>query len=166
MGNISIQENSAPRKEILDTKQWLWQYRDAKKRVRRIEAEYRELVSIQESVGAVSYDGMPKVSGNISDLSGIVMARDNILSKLIKATRKAASTHTQIISAVEQLDTDIEKDIIFERYIHLKDNCDERDWDEIARKLNFSEQHIYRVHGIALGKLTQYRKHRRKNESQ
>ena len=156
-------ERVESKKDILDTKHWLWRYRDAKKAVRRIEAEYRELVSIQESAGAVSYDGMPKATGNPSDLSGIVIARDNVLSKLIRATRKASNVYSELIGAVEKLDTDIEKDIIFERYVHLKDNCDERDWDDIAASLNYSEQHIYRVHGIALSKVTAYRKHRRRN---
>lgn len=133
-------------------RQWLWRYYDAKQDVFRLEQEYKELVAIQESAGAVGYDGMPAKSNEISDLSGLIIARDEAVTRLLQAKSRQATTYCEITKAISQLDFSIERNIISMRYLRFI--CIRKtDWDDIADTLGFSPSHIKHVHGLAIQKL-------------
>ena len=135
-------------------KDWLWRYRNAKMRVRRLEGEYEELVSIQEAVGSVKYDDMPHAQSGNPGLDNLIITRDNSLSKVIKAKQRAVDVYAEIMDAIEQLDMDREKDIISLHYVQLKDNFDTHSMNEIANIINYSPDYVKRIHGIALVKLS------------
>lgn len=153
MAKIEIRESEAQREMNARVKDWLWRYRDAKLELRRLDGEYRELVSAQEAVGAVNYDGMPTMSNSIHDLSDLMVTRDRILSRLIKAKDLTTRTYIEIADAIDQLDYPIEKDVMSYRYIQFPDGYGRMDWDEIAARVHYSCAHVQRVHGIALSKL-------------
>lgn len=134
-------------------RQWLWRYYDAKRDVVRLDHEYREIVSIQESAGAISYDGMPTCGNSISDLSGMIIARDEAISRLLRAKQKQAKCYSEITRAISKLDYSVERDIISMRYTYFSDSGRKTEWDDIAQKFNFSASHVKRVHGIAIKKL-------------
>lgn len=151
---IDIRETAELQRESnAFVKSWLWRYRDAKLDLRRLDGEYRELVSAQEAAGAISYDGMPTSSNTISDLSDLMVARDRLLSKIIKAKNRMTKAYVEITRAIDQLDYPIEKDIMSYRYIQLPDGYGLMEWQEIADNIRYSSAHVQKVHGIALSKL-------------
>ena len=134
-------------------RQWLWRYYDAKRDTIRLEHEYAEIVSIQESAGAISYDGMPACGNTIHDLSDMVLVRDGAISRLLRAKQKQAKCYSEITQAISKLDYSIERDIISMRYTYFSDGGRKTEWEDIAQKFNFSASHVKRVHGIAIQKL-------------
>lgn len=134
-------------------KDWLWRYREAKIAIRRLEGEYEELVSIQESAGSIKYDDMPHGSSSNPDLSNLIIVRDQSMTKLIKAKSRAVTAYSEIMNAIEQLDKDVEKEIISLRYVQLHDNLDINSMNDIANIIKYSPDFVKRSHGIALTKL-------------
>lgn len=155
MATITINESEAQKQANTEVKEWLWRYRRAKLNLQRLEGEYAELVSIQESAGAITYDGMPAASGNIADLSNLMVSRDNVLSKVVRAKKQLFDIYFEITSALEELDS-VERDVISLRYIQLKDGYGIRDFDEIADTIKYTKRYVQKVHGFALQKLYQY----------
>ena len=153
MATITITESEAQRQANTEVKEWLWRYRRAKLNLQRLEGEYSELVSIQESAGAITYDGMPAASNSASDLSNLMVARDNVLSKVIRAKQNVLDTYFEITAALEELDS-VERDVISLRYIQLKDSYGIRDFDEIADRIKYTKRYVQKVHGFALQKLS------------
>lgn len=134
-------------------RQWMWRYYDAKRDVVRLEHEYDEIVSIQESAGAISYNGIPTMGNASSDLSGMIIARDDATCRLLRAKQKQAKCYAEIIDAISKLDYSVERDIISMRYTWFSDGGRKTEWEEIAKQLGFSPSHIKHVHGIAIQKL-------------
>ena len=151
MVKIAINESNVQKQQNAYVKDWLWRYRKAKLEVRRLEGEYEELVSIQESAGAVNYDGMPHGSES-PDLSSLIIMRDSSLSKIIKARRKMADTLAEIIRAIDMLE-DVERDIISLRYVQLVDGFGIRSMEEIADSIKYTSRYVQKIHGVALQKL-------------
>ena len=150
-----ISAESEAQKELSQLcKQWLWRYHDAKLEVHRLELDYIELVETQESVGAINYDGMPSGSGGTSDLSGLIIARDNALSRLLRAKNRMAVCYSEIQEAIEKLDEANERNVLSERYLRFTPSLRKREWDDIASTLGYSPQHVKLCHGTALQKLT------------
>ena len=148
---IEIHESYDYKQQNMEVKEWLWRYRRAKLEVRRLEGEYAELVSVQESAGAMSYDGMPG-GGKITDMSDLMIVRDRILSKLIKAKAKMAEAFVEISNAISQLEH-ADQQIMSLRYIQLVDGYGVRDMDEIAAIIVYSPSFVKKKHGEALQKL-------------
>ena len=154
MPAIEIRESEQQREANLAVKDWLWRYRRAKLELRRLDGEYRELISVQEAASAVQYDGMPKASGNISDLSNLMIARDKMLTRLIRAKEEMTRAYIEITQAIDALDHSVERDIMSYRYIQLVSGYGVMDWKDIASRVGYSTIHVKRVHGIALCKLS------------
>ena len=152
---ITIAENRTQRELNQAVKQWLWRFHDLQLEVRRLKWEYQELVQTQESISAINYDGMPKASGNISDLSNMFMARDEALSRLLRAHKRMTTAQFEISEAVALLDTAIERNVISMRYLHHTDDARKMEWVDISQTLGYSLQHVKTTHGIALQKLAQ-----------
>lgn len=152
---ITIAENRTQRELNQAVKQWLWRFHDLQLEVRRLEWEYQELVQTQESISAINYDGMPKASGSISDLSNMFMARDEALSRLLRAHKRMTTAQLEISEAVALLDTAIERNVISMRYLHYTDDARKMEWVDISQTLGYSLQHVKTTHGIALRKLAQ-----------
>lgn len=151
MARIEIHESNEYRQQNQAVKDWLWRYRRAKLEVCRLEGEYAEMVSVQESAGAIAYDGMPG-GGKITDMSDLMIVRDRILTKLIKAKTRMAETYVEISNAISELEH-TEQQIMSLRYIQLVDGYGVRDMDEIAKVILYSPSHVKKIHGAALQKL-------------
>lgn len=151
MARMEIHESFDYKQQNIVIKDWLWRYRRAKLEVRRLEGEYQELVSVQESAGAVSYDGMPG-GGKISDMSDLIIVRDRILTKLVNAKARMAAAYVEISNAIAELDN-VEQQILSLRYIQLKEDYKVRDMDEIGTLIVYSPSFVKKKHGEALQKL-------------
>ena len=134
-------------------KTWLWRYRYAKLEVRRLEGEYRELVETQESTGAIKYDGMP-ATGNITDLSDIIVQRDRSLTKLNRAISNMCAVRDEITTAIDKLQYEKEKAVLSYRYIQLRGQFEIRSFQEIASILGYSESRVKTLHALGLQNLS------------
>ena len=152
MQAMRINERHDQKEANGQVKDWLWRYRKAKLTVCRFEGEYRELTESQESAGAIAYDGMPGGSGNISDLSQMIIAKDACLSRLIKAVAKRDSIYCEISEALDQLPEE-EQAVISHRYLQFDDGLKVRSWTAISSTIGYSETQIHEYHSNALQRL-------------
>ena len=138
-----------------EVKRWLDRYRNEKRRLRRLQLEYEEMVASQEGVTAITYDGVHVQSGggNSSDLANIMVKRDVYLTKIIKAQAKLEEVRREISDALEQLDSD-EAEILSCRYLQL-DGMEQRTWEEICVLTHCSWRKAHHLHSDALDTLAQ-----------
>lgn len=132
-----------------NVKDWLWRYRRAKMNVRRLQGEYEELASVQESVGAVTYDGMPH-SGENHDLSDLMVMRDRVITNLIKANHRMTVAYDEITEAISMLDSEVKRSVISLRYIQTKNEYQVNTLADVAEAICYEYSYIRRVHGEAL----------------
>ena len=138
-----------------EVKRWLDRYRNEKRRLRRLQLEYEEMVASQEGVTAITYDGVHVQSGggNNSDLANIMVRRDAYLTKIIKAQTRLEEVRREISDALEQLDSD-EAEILSCRYLQL-DGMEQRTWEEICVLTHCSWRKAHHLHSDALDTLAQ-----------
>ena len=134
----------------INVKEWLWRYRNAKLAVQRLQGEYDELVSIQESVGTVNYDGMPHGSGDNHDLSDLMIVRDRMLTNLIRAKHRMTVSYDEITEAISMLDSEVKRSVISLRYIQTKNEYQVNTLADVAEAICYEYSYIRRVHGEAL----------------
>ena len=134
----------------INVKDWLWRYSKAKRHVRRLQGEYDELISIQESAGAISYDGMPLGSGDNSDLADLMIVRDRMRRNLEKANGQMTAAYLDIMKAISMLDTDLKRSVISLRYLQLKDDYKANTFSEVSNIVGYDKDYIAHVHGDAL----------------
>ena len=138
----------------------------AKREVRRLEQEYEELVSSQEGVSAVAYDGIRVMSGgdNSADLANMMISRDSNLTRLIRAKKKLEETRNEISGVITQIqDTDgckaeIIRTVLSHRYI-LLDGYNQEKWEKICIDVDVSWSRVHKYHSAglkALGTLLGY----------
>lgn len=125
-------------------KQWLWQYRDAKKEVRRLEEELQELIELQESCRAIQYSDMPKGGRSQSDLSDEMSRREELWRKILKARYKRIVEFKKIKTVIDRLPNTDERAVMSYRYLKSYD------WGVVSAKSNMELRKAYRTHGKAL----------------
>lgn len=152
MATLEIHETQTQKHLNEQVKEWLWRYRRAKQEVRRLEGEYAELVSVQESVCAVKQDGMPHGS-NPADLSNLIIVRDRMLTRLIRAKQNMSTVYCEIMDALDKLDN-LEHTVLSLRYIQLKEDNTARNFNEIASAVCYSLRTVTEAHSTALQKLS------------
>lgn len=134
----------------IDVKEWLWRYRNAKLAVQRLQGEYDELISIQESVGTVNYDGMPHGSGDNHDLSDLMIVRDRMLTNLIRAKHRMTVSYDEITDAISHLDNELKRSIISLRYVQPKHDNEPNSLSDVADLIKYEYSYVRKVHGEAL----------------
>lgn len=128
-----------------DKKEWLGRYLKSKRDLALLEEQYKELIGTQESTGAIEYSDMPKGSGNTSDLSNYMIARERIEEKYIHLKYKRITIGDEILTAINQLPLIEEREVMTCRYIHGMT------WERICIKINRSwTQVVARLHSQAL----------------
>lgn len=123
-------------------KEYLWGYQRAKRQLERLEEELVEL-RLDKMCPSVIQDGMPHASGG-GDLSGYAARVDALERKILKARYKRIQMFKEIRDRIERLEDENEKDVLVYRYIKgMK-------WEDIAVKMEYTWQHIHRIHSNAL----------------
>ena len=127
------------------TKKDLQEYYWLKGGIRKLEDRLAELETKAAKVNS-ALTGMPKQSQNRDSLGEVIIkiidTQQLINSQLTKAYVKIA----EIENAIEVL-PEKEKYLIRSRYIECKS------WEQIAVDMNYSWQHIHRLHSEALTRL-------------
>ena len=123
-------------------KEYLQSYRDAMIAETQIKEEIDQLRMDKMFPGLVQ-DGMPHGSGG-SDLSAYAAKLDELLGELKDQMDKRIQLRREIVKKIESMDSETEKAVLRYRYIHMLK------WEEIAVKMEYSWQHVHRIHGKAL----------------
>lgn len=124
-------------------KEFLSTYQKAKQKVERLEQQLEELRFNKLAPPAVSNDGMPH-KNDISDLSDYMVKLDEIENDITLARYERICAFQRIQRQIEKMDDEHEKDLLTYRYIKgMK-------WEQVAVKMDYSWQHIHKIHGNAL----------------
>ena len=123
-------------------KEYLQSYRYAVIAETQIKEEIDQLRMDKMFPGLVQ-DGMPHGSGG-SDLSAYAAKLDELLIELKDQMDKRIQLRREIVKKIESMDSETEKAVLRYRYIHMLK------WEEIAVKMEYSWQHVHRIHGKAL----------------
>ena len=95
--------------------------------------------------GAISYDGMPHGSGDMSDLSDYAVKLDGLIMKFRLKRESLIDELHEISSAIEAVEDPRCNILLRYRYIQLKK------WEDIATYMNYHVDYVKReLHGYAL----------------
>ncbi len=128
-----------------EKKQFLWGYRDSLRRIERIKAEMEELRAMRANISAGG--GGAGRKGYKNDLSGRMARLDSLEADKEKELCHMMEIHERIEMAINSLENEQERDVLFYRYIK------DLGWQGIAKKMSYSERWVYMVHGKALAHL-------------
>ena len=122
------------------TERDLYKYIDYKKRVKRLEADITALYGVMGTPSSPNISPVPSDhSGDIADRLAFEIDEINRLrSKLEEARRECAIAALRLDDLERRLDKDIERVVL--DYLYRKDI----DIKDIAKRLKYSESHIYR----------------------
>lgn len=124
-------------------KQYLMQYRALAGSQKMLEDELTQLMLDAAMPGSPGFEPHTP-SGKIHDLSDYAVKYDQLYAKLAKLKRRKWEIHEAILDRIEEMPNETEKQIILLRYI------EGRSFVYIAKRLNYSEVQIWRIHGDAL----------------
>ena len=135
MEQIVITENE-------QKKEYLNQYRNHVRKIKRIESEIEEIREMK-CYPSVNNDGMPHGSNN-SDLSGYAALLDEKERELERERYLRVKSYSEISKQIELLENDKERDLLHYRYIKGMA------WWKVAEELECSERWAHKLHGKAL----------------
>lgn len=123
-------------------KEYLNQYRNHVRKIKRIESEIEEIREMK-CYPSVNNDGMPRGSNN-SDLSGYAALLDEKERELERERYLRVKSYSEISKQIDLLESDIERDVLHYRYIKGLA------WWRVAEEMEHSERWVYKLHGKAL----------------
>lgn len=126
-------------------KEYLKQFQESVRAVRRIEEQIRELEADEMCPSALCMNGIPvKSSFNDKDLSVYMARKDKLLSDMIRARCKRITIYQDVFQCIERMNDEDEKTILTLRYIKgLK-------WEDIASHMHMACSWIHKLHAKAL----------------
>lgn len=133
------------KEEIEKKKEYLRGYRRHERRISRIEAELEE-IKMMKLRPSMNHSGMPRGQKQY-DLSDYMVKIDERENELRLAEEAEIRTYRDIMSRIEGMAEEDERDVLFYRYIKGMEF-----W-EIAQQMDYSERQIHRKHGKALTNL-------------
>lgn len=98
-------------------------------------------------LGAVSNDGLPHGSGVADPTADIAARAASIAAELSQKLNECIELRLRIEHAVNSLNEPRERELMRRRYI------EGQRWEQVAYEMNYSIDHIWRLHGMVLGKL-------------
>lgn len=139
--NLSEEEIAINEKK----KEYLRQFRESVRAVRRIEEQIKELEANEMCPSAISLNGMPIASSyNNKDLSVYIAKKDELLSHMIRARHKRIVLYHDIFKRIEDLQDEDEKEVLTLRYIKgMK-------WEAVACHRHVEWAQVHRIHARAL----------------
>ena len=123
-------------------KEYLNQYRNHVKKIKRIESDLEEIKTMKR-YPSVNNDGMPHGNNN-SDLSGYAALLDEKERELERERYLRVKSYTEISNQIGLLENETERDLLHYRYI--KGIA----WWRVAEELECSERWVHKLHGKAL----------------
>ena len=128
----------------MTAKEYLKQYEDAQKRIRRCRKEYEEeMLKIDATRSPSSSDGMPHGSGISKPTEEKAIRLEAKAAKWKIAELEAIEIRQEVFAVINRIPGD-EGDLLFDRYIELKK------FETIATEMHYSLRGIYAMHSRAL----------------
>lgn len=128
----------------MTAKEYLKQYEDAVKRIRRLEEEYKSEQLLIDAVRSLSdNDGMPhgtNISKPTEDKA--IRLADKAL-RLVEAKLEAIEIRQEVFDLIDRIGG-TEGEVLYEKYINLKT------WEQVCVDINYSWMQTHRYHRRAL----------------
>lgn len=124
-------------------KEFLRGYKRISNRIKTLENQRDEYRQEIESAKAMQYSDMPK-GHKQSDLSDYIVRLEGMEERVSLKIEEKKREKLEIESCITDVDNDIESEILYKRYIELKE------WPDIAKEIGYSITQTYRYHGYAL----------------
>ncbi|MGL6201946.1 MAG: DUF1492 domain-containing protein [Lachnospiraceae bacterium] len=146
--DIPMPKNTKPPKspseweENQKKKECLNGYKDAKRKVRRIEEQIQTL-RMDKMFPSIQYDDMPHGS-NMTDLSNYAARVDELIAELGKEKLEAIRQYEKIYKDIGKLKDEREREVLTYKYIQ------ELSWEDVCTAMNLGHTHTHRIHGSAL----------------
>lgn len=128
--------------ETEQKKEYLKEYEKAVRQMKRSEEKITEM-RLSKIMPSAGNDGMPHAHNN-TDLSGYAALLDEEERRYMKARYHRIKLCREITDKIERMDNEDEKDVLMYRYIRLMK------WEDIAVKMEYSWQHLHKIHARAL----------------
>lgn len=124
-------------------KEYLNQYLECVRAVRRIESQIEEL-RLSIMCPSMRISDMPTASNTQKDLSDYIVKENTLIDEMIKLRYKRIETYTDIFRRIEMIEKEDERAVLTLRYIKgLK-------WEEIAVNVHVEWAQVHRIHAKAL----------------
>ena len=131
-------------RQKMNIRDYLRQYKEADRRVRQLEQEYKEELDQIDAIGSpMDTDGTPHGTniGRPTEQQALLLIRK--AERLQQARYEAIEIRQEIYETIRKVPGD-EGSVLYERYILLKK------WEDIAMDLHYSVRNIFVLHGKAL----------------
>ena len=131
-------------RQKMNIRDYLKQYKEADRRVRQLEREYKEELDQIDAIGSpMDTDGTPHGTniGRPTEQQALLLIRK--AERLQQARYEAIEIRQEIYETIRRVPGD-EGSVLYERYILLKK------WEDIAMDLRYSVRNIFVLHGKAL----------------
>ena len=116
----------------MTARDYLEQYKEACRRIRRLEEEYLEETILIDAIRSASdNDGMPHGTGISKPTEEKALRLADKRMRLVDAKLEAIRIRQEIFDAIMMVGG-LEADVLLERFVYLKD------WMSICRELNYS----------------------------
>lgn len=133
----------------MTAKEYLRQIGVLDAKINRRQKQVEELKVLATSSGSLSVNERVQSSPDGDKMSRIVIRWIDMEHEVTRMIDQLIDLKNQIIGEIHQLDDERYIRILEMRYI------DQNSWEQIAVNMNYSLQHIIRLHGYALQEFTQ-----------
>lgn len=124
-------------------KEYLNQYLECVRAVRRIESQIEEL-RINVMCPSLHVSDMPRANAGQGDLSDYIVKEHRLIDEMIRLRYKRIETYTDIFRRIEMIEKEDERAVLTLRYIRgMK-------WEEIAVNVHVEWAQVHRIHAKAL----------------
>ena len=128
-------------------KEYLRQYEDAERRIRRLEAEYNKEQELIDAVrSTANYDELPKTKSNKRAAEDKILRLADKSLELIQAKLDAVEIRQQVFDTINKVDGP-EGEVLYHRWIML------RKWEEICVIMGYSWRGIHSLHNRSLAEI-------------
>ena len=135
-----------------EEKAWLRRYRDAKRELRRLEGERRELTEVQKPDTGSDGTERPGENREPGESQTTTALATMYKDKISAARQRAEEIFIETTLAIDRLEISGEREVLSRRYLQL-DGCEFAAWDKIAAELGYQLNTLYKLHREALRKL-------------
>ena len=131
----------------MNAKEFLKQYEEADKRVRRLNEEYEKEMELIDTVRSTAdYDTQPKSRSLRKTVEDKAIRLADKARARTDARLDAIRIRQEVFDVIDKVKGD-EGEVLYERYIKL------RKWEEICVAMNYSWAGIHKLHRRALEKI-------------
>lgn len=130
---------------MMTTKQYLLQIKYAESKVRRIRDQLDIVHAEMSALKSPAYDADRVQTSATSDkMLNLVIRYGELEQKLTEEVDALLTIRSQIISEIESLENDNQRDVLYLVYVkHLH-------WDDVASEMGYTRRWVEKLHGHAL----------------